>query len=84
VNFVAGTLETIAKDVRLSVRQGAAYGAARLRQLAQSQRIRDLAERIHSELEKDTYLLIQTQLRIGAEEVKANARRIVTTQPPSA
>jgi len=75
LDLVARTLESMAKDVRLPVRQGAAYGAARLRKIARSQRIRDLAERIHSEFATDTYLFIQTQLRLGEAEAEAKARR---------
>ncbi|UQA62793.1 SIR2 family protein [Polyangium aurulentum] len=75
VKLVSRTLEAMARDVRLPVRQGAAYGAARLRKLAKSVRIRELAERIYGELKNDTYLLIQTQLRIGAAEAEAKSRR---------
>ncbi|WP_437736119.1 SIR2 family protein [Sorangium sp. So ce1335] len=84
LDLAASTLEAMAKDVRLLVRQGAAYGAARLRETAKSQRIRDLAERMHGEFEKEMYLLIQTQLRIGAAEAAAKDRRTAAEQPPPA
>ncbi|WP_437691866.1 SIR2 family protein [Sorangium sp. So ce176] len=83
LDLAASTLEAMAKDVRLLVRQGAAYGAARLRKTARSQRIRDLAERLHGEFERDLYLLIRTQLRIGAAEAAAK-RRAAAEQPPPA
>jgi len=68
------TLESMARAGRMPVRQGAAYASGRLPLTAKSQKIRECAARIREILEKESYLMLQTQILLGEAEAKAKLR----------
>jgi len=69
------TLDAMASDTRLAVRQAAAYAGGRLPITAKSQKIIESAKRIHQKLAGEKYLLLRKQAELGAADGKAIRRR---------
>lgn len=69
------TLDAMASDTRLAVRQAAAYAGGRLPITAKSQKIIESAKRIQEKLAEEKYLLLHKQAELGAAEGKASLRR---------
>lgn len=74
VMLMEKTLEAMARDTRMPVRQGAAYASGRLPLTAKSKTIKECAKRIRETLEKESYLMLETQIKLGEAEAKAKMR----------
>jgi hypothetical protein len=77
-----GVFHRAARDVRVRVRSKAAFAVGWLKDSASSQRMREFAAELDTELRKDPYLLVQLSREAGVAYAQGTAKP-TNSAPPS-